>query len=146
MNSVHEIESYDITGKGFAPRVEQMVRACHMNYLAFIDWIISDKYGFNIYISQKSSWRPKWWERKKGRSGSSSHTYSFMGATDVTCDDFSANWEVLLEHLIKNTSYTRIAVYKSFIHVDYKNEWSDSYVYKVVNGKWVRDYPIDRIS
>lgn len=146
MNSVNDIKSYDITGKGFDKKIEQVVRVCHMNYLTYIDRLIHKKYGFNIYVSLKSSWRPKWWERMKGRSGRSEHAYGFLGATDITCDDFKNNWQILLKYLIKHTDYTRLAVYhkSGFIHGDYKNECDDAYVYKIVNGNWIRDYKIER--
>lgn len=137
MHPVHDIRSYDITGKGFDKKVEQMVRVCHMAPLMVVDGFICKALGINIYVSMKSSWRPKWWETSKGRSGYSEHTYNFMGATDITCDDFENNKEVLLGYLMKHTNYTRLAVYNGFIHADYKNEWNDRYVY---NSSWVRQY------
>lgn len=143
MNSVHEIESFDITGKGFDKNVEQMVRVCHMEPLKKVEAAIEKNCGLliKLYVSLKSSWRPVWWEKLKKRSGYSSHTYNFMGATDITCDDFKNNWPTLLEYLIKETSYTRLAVYNGFIHGDYKNDYHDSYVY---NSSWVRQYKIER--
>jgi len=144
MFEVDKIENYNITDKPFDKKVEQVVRACHMNYLVHIDRLIHKKHGFNVYVSLKSSWRPKWWEHQKGRSGRSEHSYGFLGATDITCDLFKKNRHILLDHLIKHTSYTRLAVYDGFIHADYKNEYDDSYVYKIVNGKWIRDYKIER--
>lgn len=144
MYPVDDIKSYDITGKGFDKKVEQVVRACHMNYLVYIDGIMHKKHMVHVYVSKKSSWRPKWWEKLRGRSGLSEHTYLFLGATDITCDLFKKNKHLLLSYLIRHTSYTRLAVYKSFIHADYKNEYDDAYVYKVVNGRWYRDYRIKR--
>ncbi len=157
MHSVHDIASYDITGKGFDKKIEQIVRVCHMNYLIYIDRLIYKKFDFHVYVSLKSSWRPKWWEKLKKRSGYSPHTYGYLGATDITCDDYPENWEILLEYLIKHTDYTRLAVYHTkwvdkngkehqggFIHGDYQNECNDAYVYKVVGGTWYRDYQIER--
>ena len=145
MHPVDKIESYDITGNGFPKKVEQVVRACHMNYLMYIDRLMHKEHMVRVYVSQKSSWRPTWWERSKGRSGLSEHTYGFLGATDITCDLFTKNKHLLLEYLIKHTSYTRFAVYDGFIHADYKNEYDDAYAYKVVNGRWYRDYKIERV-
>ncbi|RDY57730.1 hypothetical protein [Flagellimonas nanhaiensis] len=154
MFPVGDIASYDITGKGFDKKIEQKVRVCHMNYLVHIDRLMFKKHGIHVYVSLKSSWRPKWWELIKKRSGLSQHVYSYLGATDITCDDFAENWEILLEYLINHTSYTRLAVYHTidpktgkksgFIHGDYKNECNDAYVYKIVGGAWKRDYPIER--
>jgi hypothetical protein len=143
MNSIHDIASYDITGKGFDKNIEQMVRACHMAPLKKAEAAIEKNCGFliKLYVSLKSSWRPVWWEKLKGRSGYSGHTYNFMGATDTTCDDFEANKEILLEYLIKETNYTRLAIYNGFIHCDYKNDYKDSWVY---NSAWVRQFKIER--
>ena len=133
-----------------------MVRVCHMEPLKKTEAYILKVCGFPIklHVSLKSSWRPKWWEKLKKRSGFSEHTYSFMGATDITCDDFSENWNTLLDALIACTSYTRLAIYHTswvdkngkehkggFIHGDYKNDYNDSFVY---NSKWVRQYKIYR--
>jgi hypothetical protein len=143
MHSIHDIKSYDITGKGFDKKVEQMVRVCHMEVLKKVEKSIERECGFkiNLYVSLKSSWRPNWWEKLKGRSGFSEHTYNFMGATDITCENFEQNKNILLDALINHSSYTRLAVYKGFIHGDYKNDYDDSFVY---NGKWQRQYKIDR--
>lgn len=138
MHPVKEISSYDITGKGFDKKVEQMVRTCHMEPLIKTEEYIG---SFCLYVSLKSSWRPNWWEKQKGRSGFSEHTYNFMGATDITCDDFENNKEELLLALIKCTNYTRFAIYNGFIHADYKNDYNDTWVY---NSKWVRQYQVFR--
>src|SRR6056297_1408588 len=112
MHSIHDIKSYDITGKGFDRNIEQMVRVCHMAPLIKTEPALQQMCGTDIkvYVSLKSSWRPVWWEKLKKRSGYSSHTYNFMGATDITCDNYPQNWKLLLDALIKNTSYTRLAV------------------------------------
>ena len=125
-----------------------------MNYLVYVDRLLHKQYGIRVYVSLKSSWRPKWWEYLKKRSGNSQHTYQKMGGTDITCDHFAENWMILLDHLIKHTGYTRLAVYHNinpktgeksgFIHGDFKNEYKDSWVYKIVGGIWKRDYKIER--
>lgn len=151
MYDVNDIKSYDITGKGFDPRIEQLVRVCHMNYLRYINRLILKKHNFHIYVSLKSSWRPKWWEKAKGRSGSSTHTYNFMGATDITCVDFPDRWEIILKYLTEHTCYTRMAIYHTvrkdgvksgFIHVDYKNKYDNRWVYEVKNGIWNKKHKI----
>ena len=65
-------------------------------------------------------------EYGKNRSGKSQHTYidewiNGSGAVDWTCKNFKANKKQFLELIIKHTTYTRIAVYNTFIHCDYKD-------------------------
>ena len=67
-----------------------------------------------------SGWRPKQWEFDHGRSGDSQHVFIEKGAIDWRCSDFQDNKDELLRLIIKHTKYTRIAVYGSFIHCDYK--------------------------
>lgn len=139
MYSIHDIKSYDIEGKGLPSNVELKVRAIHIPALS----IIEDNMPFyvKLYVSIKSAYRSKEWEKSKGRSGYSEHTFSNLGAVDVTCDNFHKNKDRLLQELIDRSPYTRIAVYQNFIHCDLKNSWNDSYVY---NSKWVRQYKIER--
>lgn len=137
MNHVDKIESYDIEGKGLPVLVEMKVRAFHMAPLVQVDRVMHKKCGVRVYVSIKSSYRSPEWEEKKGRSKYGEHTFRNMGATDITCDDFEDNKEVLLEVLKKETNYTRLAVYDTFIHGDYKNEFESRWVY---NSKWLRQY------
>jgi hypothetical protein len=147
MYSIHNIENFDITGKGFEGRAKTIARVCHMMPLKYAEAFIQINYNEHIflYVSLKSSWRPKWWETLRNRSGYSEHTYNFLGATDITCTDFEENWELLLKALIESTDYTRLAVYHTdnggFIHGDYKNKYDDAWVY---NSKWVKQYQIRR--
>lgn len=89
---------------------------------------------FDVYPSfdtpkQPSGWRPWIWEKARGRSGGSQHTFGqrevkillHKGACDITCDDFKNNKDALLEALIEHTDYLRFAVYDTFIHADYKD-------------------------
>lgn len=96
---------------------------------------VQDATPFEVFVSysvkgQPSSYRPRIYELEHGRNGWSQHTFgqtetkvveSEKGATDITCEDFATNKEALLEALIKETNYLRFAVYKSFIHADYKD-------------------------
>jgi hypothetical protein len=72
--------------------------------------------GAPITASQKSGYRPEEHELKMGRSGNSQHTFKGKGAIDWTANDLKR----LLQLILKHTRYTRIAVYNSFIHCDYK--------------------------
>lgn len=76
--------------------------------------------GFAIFPSLKSGYRSKEWEKIHDRSGTSQHVFTGKGATDWTCKSFKERKEELLESIIKNTKYTRIAIYNTFIHCDYK--------------------------
>jgi len=95
--------------------------------------------GFAIYPSMKSSYRSKLYELSKGRSGNSQHTFIKKGATDWTCEDFKNNKDELLSEMIKETSYTRFAIYNGFIHSDYKEtENNTRQLFKSgSNSKWV---------
>jgi len=81
---------------------------------------VRDEIGIPVYPSQNSCYRPVSWEKARGRSGNSQHTFKGMGACDVTCSNFQMHKDKLLDLIIKYTSYTRMAVYKGFIHCDYK--------------------------
>ena len=73
-----------------------------------------------ITASLSSGYRPKWWELSKKRNGLSEHVFINKGAVDWTCFDFENNKDELLRLIILHTQYTRIAIYNSFIHCDYK--------------------------
>ena len=104
--------------------------------------IVRDRLGLPITASQKSGYRPRSWEIRKGRSGNSQHTFSQdwtngSGAVDWTCKNFSRNKYKMLDLMIKNTNYQRICLYDSFIHADYKESGSGKReLFDYVNGKW----------
>ena len=76
--------------------------------------------GLPMTASQKSGYRPYEWEISRGRSGNSQHVFKGKGAIDWTCRHFRQNKQKLLALLIEHTDYTRMAVYRNFIHCDYK--------------------------
>lgn len=145
MYAIRDIKNYDIRGDGLPAKVETVAYVAHMAPLIAAENYINEKYNCDIklYVSLKSSYRNTAWEKSKGRSGYSEHTYNFLGACDITCDNFKENQAILLEALIAVTRYTRLAIYNAFIHGDYKNAQSDAYVY---NSSWVRQYPIKRAA
>lgn len=88
--------------------------------------IVRGLMGVWVTASLKSGYRPKWWELQHGRSGNSQHVYrdeweNGSGAVDWTCKDFEVNKDKFLKLIIEHTKYTRIAVYNTFIHCDYKD-------------------------
>lgn len=109
--------------------------------------------GAPITASQNSGYRPYSYEKARGRSGKSQHTFgdlptgkdlSVLGAIDWTTLDLS-RLNDLEKALIEHSPYTRITRYKSFIHCDYKPT-SDSrrqYFTSGADSKWtfVRHLP-----
>lgn len=99
---------------------------------------IRKKLGFPIFPSKRSGYRSKEYEISKGRSGGSQHTFVDRGAVDWTCFKFSSNKGLLLSELIKHSEYTRIAVYKKFIHCDYKETGGERQLFASnENSEWV---------
>lgn len=86
---------------------------------------VRQELGFLITASLKSGYRSRGYELRKGRSGNGQHTFednweNGSGAIDWTCKDFKYNKWHLVNSIIRNTEYTRIAVYNGFVHCDYK--------------------------
>lgn len=81
---------------------------------------VREELGVPMTASQKSGYRSVEWEKSRGRSGNSQHTFKGKGAVDWTCNNFKDNAKKMLLSLIDNTEYTRMAVYNTFIHCDYK--------------------------
>jgi len=133
MNSIRNLSSYDIAGKGIPDKIKTKILVCHMTPLDALESIL----GFPLGVSIKSGYRSKEWEKKHGRSGYSQHTYSELGAVDLTFDDFQNKKEHVIEALSKHTHYTRIAIYNSFLHIDYKNAQDDRWLYDF-NWKRIR--------
>lgn len=101
---------------------------------------IREKLGVAITVSEHSGFRSFAWERSKGRSGTSQHTFGdahqnpefWLGAADYTCTDF----EGLVRELVAS-EYRRVAIYESrrFVHCDHKGEIKK--IFKVLNnGTW----------
>lgn len=75
--------------------------------------------GSPLYISEKSGYRSVEWEHARGRSGESQHTFSFLGACDLTCaPDLMPK---LLNELIES-EFPRVCWYpeSDFFHCDFK--------------------------
>jgi len=98
--------------------------------------------GIRIWCSEKSGYRPSWWDMKKGRSGTGAHCFlpGEFGATDWTAN---VQIQVLLEALIKYTDYTRFGVYPAsgFIHCDYRKTKSGKR--QVYNENWIVERVIE---
>ncbi len=129
---IHNLSSYDIAGKGLPDKVETKVLVCHIAPLKLLE----EHLGFDLFVSIKSGYRSVKWEKDHGRSGRSQHTYSNLGAVDLTFDDFNNKKDEVIQALADRTKYTRVAIYNSFLHIDYKNPQSE---------RWLYDYNWKRI-
>lgn len=110
------ISEFNISGKSIPEQVADKILKWHISPMI----PVRQKLGFSIWASQESGYRSIAWEKSKGRSGNSQHTFKGKGAVDWTCKNFQINKEKFLETIIEYTDYTRIAVYNNFIHCDYK--------------------------
>lgn len=100
--------------------IQNSIRANHIDVMN----PIREELGAAITVSKRSGWRPEAYEKRKGRSGNSTHTFKKQlkdpegkGAADYTADDI----EKLLALMIEKTPFTRICYYPNnkFIHADY---------------------------
>lgn len=129
---------FNISGEPIPEKVADKIFLHHIRPLNRIETIYPE---LELTISQKSGYRSVIWEKRKGRKGDSQHTFEYKGAADITCSNFSDNIETLLNALIDHTDYSRIAIYRSFIHCDYKNEEvGKRWVY---NSNWEKLYEIE---
>lgn len=112
-----KISEFNISGKNIPEDVADKILKYHISPMIEV----RNEMNVPIWASQKSGYRSVSWEKSRGRSGNSQHTFKGKGATDWTCEDFSNLKYDLLKSIITNTSYTRIAIYNTFIHCDYKN-------------------------
>ena len=103
--------------------------------------------GAPLTASQKSGYRPEWYEKNRGRSGLSQHCFKDRGgvigkgAVDWTTQDLG-DLEKLYSYMCQFTPYTRICIYRKngFIHADYKNDIKDRWAYTCASptSNWVR--------
>lgn len=96
--------------------------------------VVRKEMGAPITASQNSGYRSYKYERSKGRSGNSQHTFKGKGAVDWKAKDL----DKLEELIIKHTDYTRVTRYKNFIHCDYAPTAGNHRQYFVSGGdsKW----------
>lgn len=120
---------FNITGQPIPPGVVDKIVEHHLIDL----WKVEEKVPFELFVSQNSGYRPKWYEKEMGRLGNSQHTFAGKGAVDLSCQDFTNNKERLLTALVTYTKYTRIADYGTFFHCDFKNK--ERWLY---NSEWKR--------
>jgi len=121
-----KISEFNITGKPIPEDIADAILKHHILPMQPIRSAI----GIPINVSLNSGYRPLWHEIKMGRSGKSQHVFANgKGATDWTCD----NLDLLEELMVKQSPYTRICRYTTFIHADYKDTNGERQHFK--NGK-----------
>jgi hypothetical protein len=90
--------------------------------------IVQENAPFKIFVSystpgQPSGYRPYKYEKRKGRNGTSQHTFGerpegvlqhVKGAVDLTAEDFEENKDKLIDLILEHTDFLRIAIYKTF--------------------------------
>lgn len=99
---------------------------------------VRDVTGLPIII--KSGARSYEHEIARGRSGKSQHVFkSGKGAVDVSLTNHSAEeLNKLEEAVFKNTEYTRVARYPSFLHLDYyPNRYGNRGYYRNTKEGWI---------
>lgn len=127
-----KISDLNISGEAIPEKIADKILEHHIIPMSRVQ----EKTPFMVYPSfsvkgQPSGFRSYWWEIARGRGGGSQHCFgqkksgvvyeNELGAVDWTCEDFDENKESLLEHIINETNYIRMAVYNTFIHCDYKD-------------------------
>ena len=94
---------------------------------------IREQLGIPVIISKHSGYRTVEWEKERGRSGNSQHTFQGKGAVDVrSIEDFKE-----LLRLLIDSDYMRVCYYPhhGFVHCDFKG-YHRQYFEADENGKW----------
>lgn len=97
---------------------------------------VRHKFGYPVWVSKNSGYRPFKWEKNKGRDGSSQHTFRDKGAADYTAERLTE----LVEMLKRHTSYNRICLYTEhgFVHCDYASEDGNRHYFEAGEDKqWI---------
>lgn len=134
-----KISDFNITGEPIPEEIADKILIYHLYPLS----LVREYFGYPIFISKKSAYRPEWWEKARNRSGKGEHVFLNKGASDITINNFETmKWE-LIKALIAKTKYTRIAIYDKhkFLHCDYAGE--ERYLY---NEKWEKIQPMSEVN
>lgn len=114
------LHEFNLTDSIMPVEIQNSIRANHIDVMN----PIREELGAKINVSKRSGWRPEAHEKRKKRSGNSTHTFKKQlkdpqgkGAADYTAEEI----ERLLELMIEKTPFTRICYYPNnkFIHADY---------------------------
>lgn len=101
----------------------------HIEIMAEISKLI----GYDVFVSNKSGYRPVPYEKSKKRTGRSEHCFLGLGAADYACEKLDR-----LYHAIIDSKYTRIALYpdNKFIHADFASSRKKIFV-SLPGNKWI---------
>ncbi|MEK0369722.1 MAG: hypothetical protein QQN55_01005 [Nitrosopumilus sp.] len=138
-----KISDFNISGEAIPEHVADVILEHHITPMQDV----SDCMVVSVSPSIKSSYRSLKWEKEHGRSGSSQHCFGekedgtfdkdAKGATDWKCDNFIELKDELLKLIIDHTNYTRLCIYNTFIHCDFKKTSSgERQLFKINNGRW----------
>ena len=134
----------------YIPVPQDVMDKIHLNFILPLNEI-REKLGKAIVVSKRSGYRPTWWEYAHGRSGGSEHTFSGKGAADLTTVGYASGYGFdsafydLVDLLVKKSPFTRVAHYKTFVHVDYKHPIKNEVLlYDATSGKWLNKKVIKR--
>lgn len=115
-----KISEFNISGEDIPEHIADAILEHHIQPMQ----VVRNELGYSMTASLKSGYRSPKWEKSRKRNGQSQHCFlrkdGGKGAVDWTCFDFQKNKNEFIEAIIKHTNYTRIAIYNSFIHCDYK--------------------------
>lgn len=110
------ISEFNISGRAIPESVADKILHHHILPMQSV----REELDVPMWPSEKSGYRSEAWEKQRGRSGKSQHTFKGKGAVDWTCKNFIQNRQKLIKAIIEHTDYTRMALYDTFIHCDYK--------------------------
>ncbi len=114
-NILLTFDDFNTSGKSMPEDVKEKVFKYHIIPLTRV--MKSEE----VLIKVNSGWRPLEWELSHGRDGKSQHTFiNSFGAVDITFLNFEEQKYKMLNHILKHTNYSRIALYATFMHCDYK--------------------------
>ena len=132
MKNYFKISDFVIIGDKLPLEVADKILKHHIEPLSLLRATVID---FPIFVSMNSGYRPYNYEKKKGRSGNSPHTFKGLGACDLTCE---GSVKDLYNLLVKYSKYKRICYYpnSNFVHCDYEDTPHRTFI-DVGNG-WQR--------
>lgn len=114
------ISEFCIEGKPPSERIGEIILSNHIVPMN----VVRDAYGKPILVSKRSGYRPKAYEKSKGRSGNSQHNFENSHKHGTGAADYTSSVAEELVPLIKeHTCYQRICHYpnNNFVHCDYKD-------------------------
>jgi hypothetical protein len=130
-------KAWVITGELPPPDVWPRIERYHVRPLTTL-W---HAHGIALVPSGGSCYRPVEWEKAKGRSGGSLHTFppGSRGACDLVLAD-GADIIGVMDHIIDSLPYRRLCYYPghNFVHADYGDQDGQA---AATRSMWIADGP-----